>query len=145
MSLQLSQYCVFAKIILLITQEIANVNNCATLLTKNNYLWFKAKGRFFRLLSRSVDIFAYHLFKLASDLKGIILVSELHWLSSVVVRHSPLYHQGPVAPCSQRQDANISSPKTQYMNTKRKQKEMCICCYTDKPRPYQSGMYNIRA
>ena len=47
MSLQLSQYCVFAKIILLITQEIANVNNCATLLAKNNaFVGPKAKGRF---------------------------------------------------------------------------------------------------
>ena len=35
MSLELNQYCVFAKIILLITQEIANVNNDATLLAKN--------------------------------------------------------------------------------------------------------------
>ena len=52
MSLQLRQYCVFAKIIFLKTQEIANVNNCATLLAKNNYLWFKATGRFFRFLSR---------------------------------------------------------------------------------------------
>ena len=52
MSLELNQYCVFAQIVLLITQEIANVNNDAILLAKNNYLWFKANGRFFRLLSR---------------------------------------------------------------------------------------------
>ena len=35
MSLELNQYCVFAKIVLLMTQEIANVNNDVTLLTKN--------------------------------------------------------------------------------------------------------------
>ena len=67
MSLEINQYCVFAKIILLITQEITNVNNNATLLAKNNYLWFKAKDR---LLDFSdfyhVDIFAYHRFKQAS-------------------------------------------------------------------------------
>ena len=35
MSLELDQYYVFTKIVLLITQEIANVNNDVTLLAKN--------------------------------------------------------------------------------------------------------------
>ena len=58
------QYCVFAKIVLLITQEIANVNNDVILLAKNIICGLKREVDFSDFYH--VDIFAYHRFKLAS-------------------------------------------------------------------------------
>ena len=52
------------KFVLLITQEIANVNNYVTLLTKNIICGLKRKVDFSDFYH--VDIFAYDRFKLAS-------------------------------------------------------------------------------
>ena len=58
MSRELNQYCVFVKIVLLITQEIANVNNDVTLLAKNIICGLKRKVDFSDFYHK--DIFSYN-------------------------------------------------------------------------------------